>query len=214
MSAPSARSSAGASTQRVAGIRKSRCGVAGSSSVCQSRSVGGRSSAGVGHRRAMLPRVTTVADLSTPALVVDTDALARNLDTMTAALPGARLRPHVKAHKCTALAREQAAPRPHALHVRDAARDRRHGPRRARRRPAARERDASTRTRLRAMADCRRAGHRRGRQRRDRRRGRRRTASAKCSIDVNVCMPRCGCAPDDARRLADRAAPPGSRCAA
>jgi D-serine deaminase-like pyridoxal phosphate-dependent protein len=49
-----------------------------------------------------------VADLPTPALVVDTGALARNLDTMTAALPGARLRPHVKAHKCTALAREQA----------------------------------------------------------------------------------------------------------
>lgn len=49
-----------------------------------------------------------VADLSTPALVVDTQALTRNLDTMSAALPGARLRPHVKAHKCTALAREQA----------------------------------------------------------------------------------------------------------
>ncbi len=49
-----------------------------------------------------------VADLPTPALVVDTVALSRNLDTMTAALPGARLRPHVKAHKCTALAREQA----------------------------------------------------------------------------------------------------------
>jgi D-serine deaminase-like pyridoxal phosphate-dependent protein len=49
-----------------------------------------------------------VADLSTPALFVDTAALARNLDTMTAARPGARLRPHVKAHKCTALAREQA----------------------------------------------------------------------------------------------------------
>jgi D-serine deaminase-like pyridoxal phosphate-dependent protein len=49
-----------------------------------------------------------VADLPTPALVVDHGALARNLDTMTAALPGARLRPHVKAHKCTALAREQA----------------------------------------------------------------------------------------------------------
>jgi D-serine deaminase-like pyridoxal phosphate-dependent protein len=49
-----------------------------------------------------------VADLPTPALVVDTGALARNLDTMTAALPDARLRPHVKAHKCTALAREQA----------------------------------------------------------------------------------------------------------
>jgi len=49
-----------------------------------------------------------VADLPTPALVVDTGALTRNLDTMTAALPGPRLRPHVKAHKCTALAREQA----------------------------------------------------------------------------------------------------------
>jgi D-serine deaminase-like pyridoxal phosphate-dependent protein len=49
-----------------------------------------------------------VAELPTPALVVDTVALAHNLDTMTAALPGARLRPHVKAHKCTALAREQA----------------------------------------------------------------------------------------------------------
>jgi D-serine deaminase-like pyridoxal phosphate-dependent protein len=49
-----------------------------------------------------------VAELPTPALVIDTVALARNLDTMTAALPGPRLRPHVKAHKCTALAREQA----------------------------------------------------------------------------------------------------------
>jgi D-serine deaminase-like pyridoxal phosphate-dependent protein len=49
-----------------------------------------------------------VADLPTPALVVDGPALSRNLDTMRAALPGARLRPHVKAHKCTALAREQA----------------------------------------------------------------------------------------------------------
>jgi D-serine deaminase-like pyridoxal phosphate-dependent protein len=57
--------------------------------------------------RVILARVR-VADLPTPALVVDAPALARNLDTMTAALPGARLRPHVKAHKCTALAREQA----------------------------------------------------------------------------------------------------------
>src|SRR3954453_20562316 len=56
----------------------------------------------------MLPRVTAIPDLSTPALVVDATALAHNLDTITAALPGARLRPHVKAHKCTALAREQA----------------------------------------------------------------------------------------------------------
>ncbi|MGO9876335.1 MAG: alanine racemase [Acidimicrobiia bacterium] len=49
-----------------------------------------------------------VTELPTPALVVDTVVFNRNLDTMTAALPGPRLRPHVKAHKCTALAREQA----------------------------------------------------------------------------------------------------------
>src|SRR5690242_12873179 len=47
------------------------------------------------------------SELATPALVVDAGALAHNLATMSAALPGARLRPHVKAHKCTALARRQ-----------------------------------------------------------------------------------------------------------
>ena len=45
---------------------------------------------------------------------------SRNLDTMSAALPGARLRPHVKAHKCTALAREQASRGHRRIHVRDA----------------------------------------------------------------------------------------------
>jgi D-serine deaminase-like pyridoxal phosphate-dependent protein len=50
-----------------------------------------------------------VADLRTPALLVDGDVLEANLRTMSAALPGARLRPHVKAHKCTTLARRQAA---------------------------------------------------------------------------------------------------------
>jgi len=45
----------------------------------------------------------------TPALIVDADAFEHNLSTMAAALPGARLRPHVKAHKCTALARRQLA---------------------------------------------------------------------------------------------------------
>jgi D-serine deaminase-like pyridoxal phosphate-dependent protein len=63
---------------------------------------------GRGHASAIVPRVK-VAELPTPALVVDGTALAHNLDTMTAALPGAQLRPHVKAHKCTALAKEQAA---------------------------------------------------------------------------------------------------------
>ncbi len=45
--------------------------------------------------------------LQTPALLVDEAALSANLAAMAAALPGARLRPHVKAHKCSALARRQ-----------------------------------------------------------------------------------------------------------
>ena len=49
-----------------------------------------------------------LADLVTPALVVDAEALDRNLRSMAEALPGARLRPHVKAHKCSALARRQS----------------------------------------------------------------------------------------------------------
>lgn len=47
--------------------------------------------------------------LQTPALVVDARILERNLVRMSEALPGRRLRPHVKAHKCTALAARQAA---------------------------------------------------------------------------------------------------------
>lgn len=48
-----------------------------------------------------------VEELVTPALVVDADALAHNLAVMASALPGARMRPHVKAHKCSELARRQ-----------------------------------------------------------------------------------------------------------
>jgi D-serine deaminase-like pyridoxal phosphate-dependent protein len=51
----------------------------------------------------------TLHGLQTPALLVDLAILDANLRTLAAALPGARLRPHVKAHKCTALARRQAA---------------------------------------------------------------------------------------------------------
>jgi D-serine deaminase-like pyridoxal phosphate-dependent protein len=51
----------------------------------------------------------SIHDLVTPALLIDATALDHNLRTMAAALPGARLRPHVKAHKCTSLARRQAA---------------------------------------------------------------------------------------------------------
>jgi D-serine deaminase-like pyridoxal phosphate-dependent protein len=48
-------------------------------------------------------------ELRTPALLVAASDLDHNLRSMAQALPGARLRPHVKAHKCTALARAQAA---------------------------------------------------------------------------------------------------------
>ena len=50
-----------------------------------------------------------IIGLQTPALLVERSVLQANLDTMTQALPGARLRPHIKAHKTTALARAQAA---------------------------------------------------------------------------------------------------------
>ena len=46
-------------------------------------------------------------ELQTPALIVDGARLDANLGAMSEALPGPRLRPHVKAHKCTALARRQ-----------------------------------------------------------------------------------------------------------
>ena len=52
---------------------------------------------------------SSLSDLTTPALLVEQQDLDHNLAHMAAALPGARLRPHVKAHKCTALARRQAS---------------------------------------------------------------------------------------------------------
>jgi D-serine deaminase-like pyridoxal phosphate-dependent protein len=54
-----------------------------------------------------MPRTT--ADLTTPALIVDAAAFEHNIATMSDALPEARLRPHVKAHKSTAIAKRQRA---------------------------------------------------------------------------------------------------------
>ncbi|MSO79203.1 MAG: metal-activated pyridoxal enzyme [Acidimicrobiia bacterium] len=51
----------------------------------------------------------TLDSLITPALLVDGDVLEHNLTTMAMALPGARCRPHIKAHKTTELARRQRA---------------------------------------------------------------------------------------------------------
>ena len=49
-----------------------------------------------------------VRDLPTPALLVDAAALDHNIDAMAAARPGPALRPHVKAFKSTSLARHVA----------------------------------------------------------------------------------------------------------
>ncbi len=48
-----------------------------------------------------------VHQLPTPALIIDAELLNANLATMAAARPASTLRPHVKAHKCTALAATQ-----------------------------------------------------------------------------------------------------------
>ena len=144
-----------------------------------------------------------LAQLQTPALLVDAEAFDHNLAVMAAALPGARLRPHVKAHKCTALARRQVRAGHTAFtcatlremegmaaaglgedlllanEVVDA----------SRLSPLVR---AGARVTLAVDSDATleaavRAGVR------------------EVLIDVNVGLPRCGCAPEDAGRLADTA---------
>lgn len=50
-----------------------------------------------------------LSELTTPALLVEEGALERNLSLMSRHRPGERLRPHVKAHKTTELARRQYA---------------------------------------------------------------------------------------------------------
>ncbi len=60
----------------------------------------------------LVPKVgDPVASIDTPALVIDLDAMERNLAAMAAFARshGVRLRPHAKMHKCAAIARLQAA---------------------------------------------------------------------------------------------------------
>ena len=52
--------------------------------------------------------MTRIVDLSTPALIVDRQKFDTNVATMAAVRPGLTLRPHIKAHKSTALAQELA----------------------------------------------------------------------------------------------------------
>jgi len=52
-----------------------------------------------------------VAAIDTPALVIDLDALERNIERMAAYARshGMRLRPHAKTHKCAEIAKRQIA---------------------------------------------------------------------------------------------------------
>jgi D-serine deaminase-like pyridoxal phosphate-dependent protein len=142
-------------------------------------------------------------ELTTPALLVDASVLEDNLAAMATALPGDRLRPHVKAHKCTALAKRQSD----------------HGHRRFTCATLA-EMEGMARAGLgedlllaNEVADAGRLG-------RLARLGARVTLAvdshetisaaatggvAEVVIDVNVGLPRCGCDPSDAGRLADSA---------
>ena len=57
----------------------------------------------------MTTKEKSKSDLETPCLVLDMDVLERNLRKMQASAEraGKKLRPHVKTHKCSALARRQ-----------------------------------------------------------------------------------------------------------
>ena len=144
------------------------------------------------------PRRTN--ELQTPALLVDAAAFEHNLAAMAMALPGARLRPQVKAHTSTALAQRQAA----AGHRHFTC-------------ATIREVEGLAAAGLgddlllaNEVLDARRLGRLDARV----------TVAVDSEatilaaaaggvrevvIDVNVGLPRCGCHPDDAGRLADRA---------
>ncbi len=144
-----------------------------------------------------------VTDIPTPALLVDADVLDRNLATMAEALPGPRLRPHVKAHKCTGLARRQAEAGHNSFTCATI--------RECEGMAAAGLGDDlllanevldATRLGILAAAGARITLAVDSEQ----------TIAAAVAggvhevvIDVNVGLPRCGCAPEDARRLADLA---------
>lgn len=144
-----------------------------------------------------------VSELQTPALVVDATALDHNLTTMSAALPGPRLRPHVKAHKTTALAARQAASG-HAGFTCATIREVEGMAAAGLGHDLLLANEVADARRLGAVADA----------------GARVTLAVDSSatiaaaasggvrevvVDVNVGMPRCGCDPADAGRLADEA---------
>ena len=142
----------------------------------------------------------TIHELQTPALLVEAEDLEQNLASFARALPGPRLRPHVKAHKCTALARRQVA----------------HG-HRAFTCATIREVEGMAAAGLghdlllaNEVLDASRLGRLEARvtvavDSEATIEAAREGGVREVLIDVNVGLPRCGCAPGDAGRLADLA---------
>ncbi|MGH2829346.1 MAG: alanine racemase, partial [Actinomycetota bacterium] len=139
-------------------------------------------------------------ELPTPALIADGATLERNIATMAAALPGPRCRPHVKAHKCTALARRQRAAGHAAFTC-----------------ATIREVEGMAAAGLgddlllaNEVLDATRLGRLDARVTAcvDSDETVRAAAAGgvrEVLVDVNVGLPRCGCTPEDAGRIADRA---------
>ncbi len=147
--------------------------------------------------------MATIENLPTPALVVDKNAFNHNLARMSAARPGLSLRPHIKAFKSTAVARLLAD----AGHTAFCC-------------ATVREMEGMARAGLgddlllaNEVLDCTRLGALVDQ-------GARITVAVdsdetiraavdggvnEALIDINVGLPRCGCLPDDAGRLADLA---------
>jgi D-serine deaminase-like pyridoxal phosphate-dependent protein len=145
-----------------------------------------------------------LAALQTPALLIDADAFDHNLAAMAEALPGDRLRPHVKAHKCTGIAQRQAA-QGHRHFTAATIRE-------CEVLAAAGLGDdillanevVDTR-RLGAAADAHGARITVAVDSEATIEAARQGGITEVLVDVNVGLPRCGCAPDDAGRLADLA---------
>jgi len=144
-----------------------------------------------------------ISALTTPALLVDAGRLEDNLRIMADALPGERLRPHVKAHKCTGLASRQAAAG-HTGFTCATVREMEGMVRAGFAEDLVLANEVVDATRLGALV----------------RAGARITVAVDSEvtidsaaragvpevlIDVNVGLPRCGCPPGEAGRLADRA---------
>lgn len=141
-----------------------------------------------------------VHDLPTPALVVERRTLESNLDAMARTLPGTRLRPHVKAHKCTELARLQAT-RGHPAFTCATIREIEGMARAGLGADLLLANEVLDARRLRGLAaritvavdsaeTVAAAAH---------------AGIREVLVDVNVGLPRCGCAPADAGRIADLA---------